>query len=353
MGLWKDCLMPREFLLSNKSSIRLHAILEQSLSETGALGATLALLVDGNVMFRAGLGGLADQPDAKFYAYSVTKSVLAALVLQLAEAGRLDLERPIRTWLPEVQVRTPITLRQLLNHTGGMPDYGGISSYQQAVRRSPETAWKPSRYMELLSDATLLFAPGQGWSYSNLGYMLISRVIEAVGGLTPDESLASRIAAPLGLTETRFVSSRADAMDLTPGFEGSPGRENIIARYDPGWVAHGVVRSTALELARLMEGVTGGRFLGEFWLGQMLSAVPVPGAISMGRDPGYGLGLMAETMPFGRVVGHNGEGPGYSVACWSLTAGGHRLVGACLVNQSIPNAAQTLLFRAFSAVLGA
>ncbi len=345
--------MPPEFPRVNPSSIPLHALLEQSLVETGALGATVALLVDGEAKFRVGIGELAERPDAKFYAYSVTKSVLATLALQLSEAGRLELDSPIRAWLPDLHVLAPITVRQLLNHTSGMPDYGGMSRYRQAVRTSPETAWEPSRFMELLSDATLLFAPGQGWSYSNLGYMLIRRIIEAAGGQTPDESLASRIVVPLGLTETRFASRRADASDLTPGFEGGPDRENLIARYDPGWVSHGVVRSTALELARLMEGVTNGSLLGDFWLGQMLSAVPVPGAVSLGRDPRYGLGLMVETMPFGRVVGHNGEGPGYSVACWSFTAEGHRISGACMINQSIPNAAQTLLFKAFSAFLKA
>ncbi|MNX02220.1 Penicillin-binding protein 4* [compost metagenome] len=351
MGLLGDFWMPSEFLRSTESCLRLHALLEHALGETGALGATLALLVDGEAMVRVGLGALAAQPDATFYAYSVTKTVLATLALQLAEAGRLELDSPIRTWLPALPVRTPMTLRQVLNHTAGLPDYGGMPSYRQAVQSTPETAWEPSRFMELLSDATLLFPPGQGWSYSNLGYMLIRRIIETASALTPDESLASRIAAPLGLTETRFVSSRAEARDLTPGFEGGSGREYLISRYDPGWVAHGVVRSTALELARFMDGVATGRLLGEFWLGQMLSAVPVPGEFAPGRDPAYGLGVMVETMSSGRPFGHNGEGPGYSVASWSLTAAGHRIAGACMVNQSIPNSAQTLLFKAFDAIL--
>lgn len=346
-------MRPLDVLLSHDARRPLHALLDASLGETGAPGATLALRVDGEARFMAGIGTLEAQPEASFYAYSVTKSIVATLALQLAEAGRLDLEAPIRTWLPDLPVRVPMTLRQLLNHTSGMPDYGGMPSYQEAVRRTPETAWEPRRFMELLSDATPLFAPGQGWSYSNLGYMLINRIVEVVSGLTPAESLASRIAAPLGLRETRFVSSRADAHDLTPGFEGGPVRENLIARYDPGWVSHGVVRSTAMELAMLMEGLASGRLLGDVWLGQMLKAVPVPGAFAPGREPAYGLGLMVETAPFGRAFGHNGEGPGYSVACWSVTAAGHRLVGACMVNQGIPNAAQTLLFKVFDAVLKA
>lgn len=353
MARKKEFLMPPEFPPIFPSCSQLDSLLEQALVETGAPGATMAVLVDGETTLRMGIGELAAHPDAKFYAYSVTKSVLATLALQLADAGRLELDGPILTWLPELQVQTPMTVRQLLNHTSGLPDYGGMSSYRQAVRTSPEAAWGPSRFMALLSDATLLFAPGQGWSYSNLGYMLIRRIIEAAGGVTPDESLASRIALPLGLTETRFASSRADAIDLTPGFEANPDRANIIARYDPGWVSHGVVRSTALELARLLDGVTNGSLLGEVWLEQMLSGVPVPGAVSLGRDPRYGLGLMIETMPFGRVVGHNGEGPGYSVACWSFTATGRRIAGACMINQSIPNGAQTLLFRAFSALMKA
>ena len=353
MGLREVFMMPPELPRSTSSRMSHPSLLEQSLGESGARGATLALWVDGEARVRLGLGELAAQPDAPFYAYSVTKSVLAVLVLQEVAAGRLELDHPIGTWLPDLPVRAPISLRQLLNHTGGLPDYGGMPSYQQAVRTSPEIAWEPSRFLELLSDETLLFSPGQGWSYSNLGYMLISRILEVVSGLTPNECLVSRIASPLGLSETRFVSSRAEARDLTPGFEAGPARENLIARYDPGWVAHGVIRSTAPELAQLMEGLANGSLLDEGLLGQMLAAVPVLEKFAPGRDPAYGLGVMVESTPFGRAFGHNGEGPGYSVASWSMTAAGHRIAGACQVNQSIPNAAQTLLFRAFDALLTA
>lgn len=330
--------------------VSLHALLERSLEDVGAPGATLAMLVEGDVAIRVGAGELTAQPDAAFYAYSVTKSLLATLALQEVDAGRLDLDLPIRTWLPELPVCKPMTLRQVLNHTAGLPDYAGMASYQQAVRTMPESAWEPDRFMELLSDETLLFAPGQGWSYSNLGYMLIRRILERVSGMTLAENLATRIAAPLGLSETRFVSRREDAGALTPGYGGTPDRENVIARYDPGWVAHGVIRSTALELARVMEGVMNGSLLGEACLEQMRAAVPLADGYAPGRAPGYGLGLMLETMPFGRVIGHNGEGPGYSVACWSVSAEGRRLVGACMVDQSLPNAAQTLLFGVFGAV---
>lgn len=328
--------------------------LERARSELGSPGAAIALSIDGSASLQAGLGSLAGHPHAPFYAYSVTKTILATLTVQLAAEGVLGLDEPLRTWLPELPIHSPVTLRQALNHTGGLPDYGGLAAYHEAVRRQPETAWTTQRFLELVTESALWFPPGQGWAYSNLGYLLVKQILTAATGATPEALLAERIAVPLGLTATHFVTRRAEAAGLTPGYQSSPtGRDNIIERYDPGWVAHGVVRTTAADLTRLMGGLTGGRLVPEAWYHQMTAVVPVPGEVPAALEPGYGLGLMAQTLPLGRVVGHNGGGPGYSVACWSLGGTDRRLVGACMVDRDLPNAAQALLFRLFETVVAA
>src|SRR5512143_1065354 len=79
-------------------------------------------------------------------AYSITKTFTAALILQLCEDGRLTLEDRLARWFPRVADADRISLRQLLNHTAGIPDYGGIASYHESVRASPSTPWSFERF---------------------------------------------------------------------------------------------------------------------------------------------------------------------------------------------------------------
>ena len=83
-----------------------------------------------------------------FLAYSITKTFTAALFLLLREEGRLNLEDPLARWFPRIVESERISLRQLLNHTAGIPDYGPLRSYHEAVRTSPSTPWSFERFAE-------------------------------------------------------------------------------------------------------------------------------------------------------------------------------------------------------------
>src|SRR5947209_12537275 len=111
----------------------------------------------------------ADEP--AFLAYSITKAFTASLVLKLCEEGRLSLDDPIARWFPRIAQAERICLRQLLNHTAGIPDYGCIPAYHDSVRSSPSKPWSFERFAAETFEKGLLFVPGQGWIYSNPGYM--------------------------------------------------------------------------------------------------------------------------------------------------------------------------------------
>src|SRR5438874_1429727 len=81
-----------------------------------------------------------------FLAYSITKTFTATLVLLLREEGRLSLDDGLSRWFPRIPQADRITLRQLLNHTAGVPDYGALRSYHEAVRSSPSTPWSFERF---------------------------------------------------------------------------------------------------------------------------------------------------------------------------------------------------------------
>ena len=262
-----------------------------------------------------------------FLVYSITKTFTAVLVLNLAEEGLLDLEDSLARWFPRIDRAARITLRQLLNHTAGIPDYGGLAAYHQDVRSSPGEPWPFERFAAETFGKGLLFEPGQGWAYSNPGYMLVKRIVEEVAGASYRTLVSERIARPLGLDRTFVAESPADLAALAPGTSSllSPDRapRDVRAHYHPGWVSHGVVASTASGIARFLDGVLNGRLLSRHSLGQMLDLVAVPNVEGSRSSPlhfsrpSYGLGVMADpASPWGLLVGHNGGGPCYSASAF-------------------------------------
>jgi D-alanyl-D-alanine carboxypeptidase len=122
---------------------RLRATVAGMLRNANAPGATIALVVDGRTALATGVGCrdlVRREPigiGARFPIYSVTKVFLAVAVLRLVEQGRLALDDPMQAILPEAPIRVPVTVRQLLKHTGGLPDYGATPEYARDLRADP------------------------------------------------------------------------------------------------------------------------------------------------------------------------------------------------------------------------
>jgi len=268
------------------------------------------------------------EQEPAFLAYSITKTFTAALILKLCEEGQLRLDDRLVRWFPRIAHADRISLRQLLNHTAGIPDYGGIRAYHEGVKSSPSTPWPFQRFAAETFDKGLWFEPGQGWAYSNPGYMLLKRVAEEVTGASYRALISERIARPLGLQRTFVAESIDDLAALAPGTssalspDGAP--REVRAHYHPGWVSHGVVASTASELVCFLDGLFRGELLSRHSLAQMTDLVVVPtdpeassehDPASRRGKPSYGLGLMGDPeSPWGLVVGHNGGGPCYSAS---------------------------------------
>lgn len=232
-------------------------------------------------------------PDRLFPYWSFTKTAIAIVALRLWEEGALDLDARLRG--------EPFTLRQLLQHTAGLADYGALPAYHRAVA-ADEEPWPRADLVATVRAAGPLFAPGEGWAYSNVGMLLTRMAIESAAGQDLAALVEALIARPLGLDSVRLAATREDMRGLP-----SPGA----ARYHPGWVYHGCLLGTARDAARLLHGLFG-PLLGAAARAQMLAVHPVSGAIA-GRpwsECGYGLGLMNGRMgAAGRAIGHSGGGP--------------------------------------------
>jgi D-alanyl-D-alanine carboxypeptidase len=278
-------------------------------------GAVVAVIASGDVATTS-VGGV--PPEARFLLYSVTKTLVAAGLLRLVAAGRLELDGAMATLLPEFPVAARVTLRQLLQHRSGLPDYGGLAAYHDAVR-SGATPWREAEFIERTEAFRLRFAPGQGWAYSNIGYMLLRRVLERAGGDDMATVLRRELFAPLGATSASVPVEQADLAGFTFGPSAIFGGALVAERYHPGWIATGVVGASVADAARLVHGIFTTALLPAALRDAMHDAMPVGGPFPGRpcRRPGYGLGLMVEmSEETGPVWGHTGGGPGCTPAVY-------------------------------------
>jgi D-alanyl-D-alanine carboxypeptidase len=244
--------------------------------------------------------------------WSFTKTVLAAAALVLVRDGRLTLDTLIDD--------RPYTLRQLLRHTAGVPNYSDLETYQLAVAHNDEP-WSTNEMLGYVQADKLLFEPGKGWRYSNTGYLLVRHIVEAAMSTDLQAALQHLVFSPLGIHDVAIARGRAD-------LEATEWSNPI--QYHPGWVYHGLLigppTSAALWLDRLIEG----ELLPADLVTEMCDRFPLGQEIP-GRpwvNFGYGLGMMvALDGPAGQSVGHTGTGP-MSVAAVYRFANYHRTVAA-------------------------
>lgn len=227
--------------------------------------------------------------------WSFTKTLLAAATFALARNGRIDLDAPWRG--------RPFTLRQLLSHRAGLPDYGGLADYHAAVARG-DTAWPLEQLLIQAKADRPLFAPGERCAYSNIGYAFVRQQIEESTGADLDRAMRSLVFDPLGVEDVRIALSPADMGDI---------HWPALRSYDPNWVYHGLAVGTASAAALLLHRLMTTDFLPRPIKDQMFRRTPLAGPVT-GRPfvaPSIGTGVMIDPeSPLGLCVGHTGGGPG-------------------------------------------
>jgi D-alanyl-D-alanine carboxypeptidase len=224
--------------------------------------------------------------------WSITKTVLAAATLKLAETGAFRLDDAYDDW--------PFTIQQLLQHTSGLKNYGG-PAYQNAVAEG-HSVWSVDELLVRRNARQLLFAPGHGWAYSNIGYLFLRQLIERMTDLSLNTALSQLVFDPLYLPSPRVAQSITDMQATLWG--------NAM-KYDPRWVFHGLIVGTPKDAVAFLDALLTGHLLSQALLDAMQEARILGGAIP-GRpwtQTGYGLGLMIGTIAgVGRAIGHSGVG---------------------------------------------
>ncbi|WP_269932474.1 serine hydrolase domain-containing protein [Aminobacter sp. HY435] len=305
----------------------------------GAVGVSLAFSLDGRETI-AITAGLADRPndvpvtpDRLFKIGSCTKTFVAAALMKLVEEGKAELGSPIASWFPDLPRANEITVLQLINHRGGLPEF------EYDIPMDPGLVWTPAKLVELAFGIGGQTAPGGGAVYNNTGYVLAGMLIEAASGLSLGDYVRQKVLQPLGLEDTwspateSFPEERmvrgyyhrptpaADAstalasggemwrMDGVLPFSNDLQDSSALFPFS-GAYACGDMVSTPGDLVGFMNGLLEGRLLPPRLLAAMKdgrSTVSYPGT----RLRETGAGLIASEYAGRLVLGHQGSIPGY------------------------------------------
>lgn len=272
----------------------------------GLLNGAVLVAEGDAVTYKRGFGDanmawrVPNAPDTKFRVGSVTKQFTAALILQLVEEARVDLNAPITTYLPAYPAAQGerVTVHHLLTHTSGIPSYTALPDFE-AITRNPYT---PDAFLNVFSGLELEFEPGSEFAYSNSGYFLLGAVIEQVTGQSYAVVLRERLLIPLGLDDTGYDTYSEVVEKLATGYTRAGSGYEHAAYLDPSVpYAAGMMYSTAEDLFRWTRALHRGE---PFRDAQTLTRMTTPYLSD------YAYGLSVSVRPVGetsvRTVAHGG-----------------------------------------------
>ncbi len=272
--------------------------------------------------------------DHRFRIGSVTKLFVATGVLQLVAEGALELDGEVGP------IAEGVTLRQLLNHSSGLPDYyDDLDSVLEPFRTDPthRSTLTPQAALELVHAKARLFPPGAGWKYSGGNYLALGLIVEETTGATLREELRRRIIEPLGLDSTDLPDDVLAIAGLACGYlppdnpllpGPGPGLVDVTERQPFGW-GGGEMVSTGRDVARFLQALLGGELLAPGLRTEMLTTV----VSDWEEGEAYGLGIeevsslmgLADS-PCGSAWGHLGFALGYTTIALSSESGDRQVV---------------------------
>ncbi|MFJ6618749.1 serine hydrolase domain-containing protein [Kitasatospora sp. NPDC091335] len=317
----------------------------QATTAAGAPGAFAVIrdhgAVDRTRSVNVGLADLDGTPmnsSWKFRVGSNSKMFTAVLVMQLAEEGRIDLDRPLREYLPEGTLPEAWTMtgRQVMEHRAGVYDHTNdlleqageetTSAFEARIRTN---VYDPRALVAMSVKHGVQYTPGTRYSYSNTDFVLMALAVEHLTGQPFAEVLNERIIQPLGLRKTSFVVPEQGMSGahvtgyLTNDDRAKPLLDSTAQTGSWVWAA-GAVISTAEDLDRflgaLMAGGNGG-LVSDASLQQMTAALPTPTA-----KISYGLGLRRISLSCGDVYGHGGIVQGFNTQSFTTQDGRRSVV---------------------------
>ena len=322
------------FILTKSAAQTIHPKLDSLLRVTlndqrillnvKGLGAAIQFS-NGNIW--AGASGISSQlPNVSmdttqvFGIASITKTVTAACVLQMADEGLLQLDDSLHEWLDTFQYINPnITIRQLLRHQSGIYDVLSAPSFQNILYADPDSIWQLADVVETFI-APPYFQPGAAWRYSNTNYLLLGMIVEKVAGQPYQEVFRDRFLDPKGLASFSMQPFEPLQNYLVHAWIDLNGdgtvddAHSLLSNwhsFDAATAPAGSYYATPSDLARWIRAFAGGSLLSPGMMAQAKTTV----ATAFPANTRYGLGLMERTFLTHKAFGHGGDS-GYSGSAW-------------------------------------
>ncbi|MGW7166764.1 serine hydrolase domain-containing protein [Streptomyces sp. NPDC054884] len=316
--------------------------IERFVSEPGGPPAVIAVLRDGKQtrVFRAGVADLATgrppRVDDHMRIASTAKAFSGAVALSLVDRGALRLDDTLRGRLPQLpDAWGRVTLRQLLQHTSGLPDYSQSPGFMAELAADPRHRFDSRHLLDYVSDEPLLFAPGSRYAYSNSDNIAVALMAEAVTGTPYEELLRRLVYRPLKLRETSLPQGYRMPKPYLHGYDvsdpASPEDVSELVSASGAWASGGIV-STPLDMTRFIRGYASGALYGKHVVREQrrwITGSSVPAG--PGRNAA-GLAIFRYTTRCGVVLGHTGNFPGYTQLV-AATPDGRRSLTFSLTSQ--------------------
>ncbi|HLW37195.1 MAG TPA: serine hydrolase domain-containing protein, partial [Candidatus Eremiobacteraceae bacterium] len=194
---------------------KIDRLARQALAEQHLAGFSLAIAHDGRIIYTQGYGyrivakQLPATPNTIYNIGSITKQFTATAVMLLQQDGKLNVEDPVARFIPGLPWGRQVTVRQLLNHTSGVPDYLSIVDNNSLTM---------PKILAALRKTHLKFAPGSIYQYSNSNYILLGTIVSKASGIPYDDFLRRRILQPFGLEATSIGTTPLSLPDGAIGY---------------------------------------------------------------------------------------------------------------------------------------
>jgi len=280
------------------------------LSAAHVQGATIAIVRGGAIVYTRGYGlrdvaqALPADARTRYEIGSITKQFTAAAILQLKEAGKIDLDATVPTYLPSMSHAKEITIRQLLTHMSGLPDYAGIPNFE-TLAATPATF---DQLMSHIAGMPLGFAPGEQFGYSSTNYLILGRIIEVVSGQRWEDYVRQHLFAPAGMTDSATMAQEGELADMARGYVYAQGHTAESKPIAESWASSaGGIVSTAEDLQKWGEALSSGRIISTSDYELLTS----PARLADGSTAEYGFGMRIDRFEGQPRVWHDGNTNGF------------------------------------------
>ena len=309
--LLSSVVVQAQTLSESRLSERVDVLAKQALARPVA-GISIAVARNGRIVFARGYGlaniehSVGVTPETVFHIASISKNILAGVILRLAEENKLRLDDDVRQYVPEAPTHgRHISVRQLLNQTSGIYSFTSLPDAENNERLE----LTHEQVLKLFNDKPLDFEPGSSWRYDNSAFYLAGMVVERVTKQEYSQYVREQVFAPLGMTSASLCDARMVVPHLASGYEVDHG--TFVNGSFLSWslpFAAGAVCATATDLLKWQIAVEAGSVV----KASSLEMMRAPTKLRDGTFIDYGLGTRIGKLDGHHVFGHTGGGGGFN-----------------------------------------